>query len=107
SGNFIHKDFINSDSTQHDNIFDVMAFDTSRIYLTGNVQDSIKYNGEWFTSSGPPSNEVAYPYIAKISTSKADWIKLTHNKFSGQFNNTFFISGYGSRIISDKKGFVY
>ncbi|MBX2986210.1 MAG: hypothetical protein KF882_09630, partial [Bacteroidia bacterium] len=106
-GNFIHKGFINNDVTQQDNIFDIFAVDTGRIYITGYVQDSMLYGGKWFTSSGVSSFDIAYPYIAKLSISKANWIKLTHNKTVTAFSSTFFNSGFNSRIGCDKHGFVY
>jgi gliding motility-associated-like protein len=107
NGDFIHKGFFNSDTSQNDNISDLIAFDTSRIYITGFVQDSINYNGQWFASTGTPTSQVAYPYIAKVSTSKADWIKLTTNKIGIAFSANFFRTNRISGIISDKEGFVY
>jgi hypothetical protein len=106
SGNFIHNGFINADLSQQDNAFDVIAFDTSRIYITGHVQDSILYGGQWFTSTGSPSSNIAYPYIAKISVTKADWIRLSQEKTEHR-NTAFFYGGFNNRINIDKKGYVY
>lgn len=107
-GKFIHTGYINSDINQQDNLFDIAANDTNRIYVYGYVKDSILRGGKWYKSLNPGSVGNAFPYIGLISTSKVTkWINFTRNKDNMGTSSSYFSIGYLGRLNFDKSGNVY
>ena len=111
-GKFIYTGFVNQDLFQNDNVVDVVAIDTNRIYVMGYVQDSILRAGKWYSSPNPKSSGAIFPYIGLISISKTPkWIILAKDKdnsgpISDALHILFGYAGPGS-LNFDKELNVY